>query len=193
MLPIAVGYEDVGAPSFLALTDKQRAFVLALIRHGSGRGKRSLCAKEAGYKGNAGQLAVKAHQLFHDPKIQKALHDATVAYLGSFQLFAIEGICHLAETATKEEVKLKALLAIADRTGFTSVQQIHVIKDDVNTTREQRLAEMAAICIKNPKLLDQLSPAVRAMVESRMTTTRAAANSRFSKLMSPCIPKAPLD
>jgi hypothetical protein len=168
MMPIAVNDHDIAAPSFRALTDKQRAFVLALIRHGSGRGKRSLCAKDAGYKGDANQLAVKAHQLFHDPRIQKALHDATVAYLGSFQLFAIEGICHLAETATKEEVKLKALLAIADRTGFATAQQIHVTKEDVNQTREQRIATMTAMCVKNPKLLDVLSPAVRALVESRM-------------------------
>jgi hypothetical protein len=168
MMPIAIDDEDIAAPSFRALSDRQRAFILALIRNGSGRGKRSLCAREAGYKGGAAQLAVKAHQLFHDPKIQKALHDATVAYLGSYQLFAIEGICRLAETATKEEVKLKALLAIADRTGFASVQQIHVAKEDLNTTREQRLAEMTAMCIKNPKLLDQLSPVMRATVESRM-------------------------
>ena len=169
-MPIAVNDHDIAAPSFRALTDKQRAFVLALIRHGSGRGKRSLCAKDAGYKGDANQLAVKAHQLFHDPRIQKALHDATVAYLGSFQLFAIEGICHLAEAATKEEVKLKALLAIADRTGFATAQQIHVTKEDVNATREQRLAEMTAMCIKSPKLLDVLSPAMRAVVECRMNT-----------------------
>lgn len=173
MTPIAVDDVDIAAPSFRALTEKQRAFVLALIRRGSGRGKRSLCAKEAGYKGDAGQLAVKAHQLFHDPKIQQALHDATVAYLGSFQLFAIEGICRLAETATKEEVKLKALLAILDRTGFATVRQLHVTKEDVNQTREQRIAAMTAMCVKNPKLLEVLSPAIRTLVESRMNSVLA--------------------
>ena len=169
-LLVPVSEQDIGAPSFKALNERQRKFVMALIKHGSGRGKRALCAKEAGYQGNDDALKATAWRLFHDPAIQQALHDATVAYLGSQQLMAIEGIAELAETAKDESVKLRALLAIADRTGFAAVQQINVTKEDKNVTHEQRIAEMVAMCVRNPKLLDSLAPPMRAMIESRMDT-----------------------
>jgi hypothetical protein len=111
---------------------------------------------------------VSPNKLFHKPGIQKALQELAPTHLVSFQLMAIDGIAQLAENAKDEAVKLKALLALADRAGLPPVQRMRPIDKDLNQAREQRLAQMAAMCAKNQELLGCLSPPVRALIEERL-------------------------
>ncbi len=154
------------APFFHALTELQQRFVLALVQYGSGKGNRARCAKVAGYQGDDNTLRVCAHNQFHNPKVQAALHEIAQAHLGSFQLFAIDGIATLAEGARDEGVKLKALLALADRAGFGTVQKIDVRHEDVNKTNDQILDGMVAVVLKNPALLDKITEPRRSQVEA---------------------------
>jgi hypothetical protein len=161
-------------PSFKPLNERQRKFVWALLKWGSGKGNRTKCAREAGYQGNDDVLGITAVRLFHDPRIQQALHEVAAARLGSFQLFAIENLTVLAETADKEEVRLKATGMILDRTGFNAVQEHKVTHHNETEDREQRLAEMTALCARNPKLLDTIAvPALRALIEQRIAQQSA--------------------
>ena len=162
------------AQAFKELTNRQRAFVMALFRNGSRKGNRQRCAKEAGYQGDSRTLRVTAHKLFHNPSIQNALHELAATHLVSFQLMAIDGISQLAENAKDEAVKLKALLALADRAGLPPVRWVRPINEDLNQTREQRLAQMTAICAKNQKLLTSLDQPIRALIEERLKAVAAS-------------------
>ncbi len=158
------------APAFAELTNRQKAFVMALLRNGSRKGNRQRCAKEAGYQGDSRTLRVTAHKLFHNPAIRKALHELAATHLVSFQLMAIDGIAQLAENAKDETVKLKACLALADRAGPPPVEWKR--QEDSKLTREQRLAQMTAMCTKNPKLLTGLDPPIRALIQERAKAPR---------------------
>ena len=156
------------APALSGLTNRQRAFVMALLRNGSSKGNRQRCAKEAGYQGDSRTLRVTAHKLFHNPAIKTALHELAATQLVGFQLMALDGIAQLAESAKDEAVKLKALLALADRSGLLPIGRVRPINEDLNQAREQRLVQMTAMCAKNRKLLTCLGPPMRALIEERL-------------------------
>jgi len=161
--------ENANMPaSFAALTERQKLFVIALLKWGSGKGNRKRCAKEAGYTGDDNTLRVTAYQLFHDQRIQKALHEVAAAHLGSYQLFAVEGIADMAEGARDESVKLKALLALADRTGFAAAQNINVKHEDVNRSEDQLVEKLVALCMRNPTFIDRVEEPRKALVRAKM-------------------------
>ena len=165
--------DEKDGPAFAALNDRQKQFVLGLLKYGSGKGSRAKIARAAGYEGNDDYVNVQAYRLFHNPLVQRALHEVAAAHLGSFQLMAVDGIASLAESARDEGVKLKALLALADRTGFAAVQQINVTKEDMNVTREQKINEMMSICKRNPKLLDTIPEPTRSYIAAKLEALNA--------------------
>ena len=166
---------DAEMPAFRLLTDLQQRFVMCLLKYGSGKGTRSKCAREAGYTGDDDTLKVTAHVTFHNVKVQRALKEVAAAHLASFALFSIDGIAQLAESATKEEVKLKALIALADRTGFHAIQQIDVRKEDVNRSEDQKIEQMVAICIRRPELLVNIAEPRRSLIEAKIAERNGVA------------------
>lgn len=162
-------------PAFNALTELQKRFVLALLQFGSAKGQRTKCARFAGYQGDDNTLHVVAHQQFHNNKIKAALREMTEAHLMSFQLMAVDGIASMAETARDEGVKLKALLALADRTGFQSVQQIKVQHEDMNRSQDQMLDQMVALILKHPEWIDRIEEPRRSLVQAKIEAMKNAA------------------
>lgn len=165
-------------PAFNRLTELQKRFVVALMKFGSGKGKRTQAAKAAGYQGDGDTLRVCAYQLFHNDNIKQALREITTAHMHSFQLMAIDGIADLAETARDEGVRLKALLAIADRTGFNTVQQIDVRHEDLNRTEDQILERMVALVAKDPARIDMIKEPRRSLVQARLAQLKLPASER---------------
>lgn len=160
--------EAAEAPNFHRLNERQQNFVLALVQFGSGPGARAKCAASAGYAGTDNYLRVQAHRLFHNKAVQAALTEVTDAHLGSFKLFAIQGIASMADSARDESVKLRAFLALADRTGYSAVQRIDVKHEDVNKTNDQILDGMVAVVVKNPALLANIPEPRRSQVEAKI-------------------------
>lgn len=154
--------------SFGALNDRQQQFVLALLRYGAGKTKRSQCARAAGYTGDDATIAVTAHRLFHDPKVRKALNDVASTELLSYQLMAVEGIGKLAESAMDEKVKLKALIELANRTGFAVEQVINVKHEDINKSNDTILEQMVVIGLRRPDLVEQLPEPRRTLVKAKI-------------------------
>ena len=181
---LAVIPDSPDTPAFNLLTDKQKAFVVALMQFGSGKGKRTQCARIAGYDGEDTSLRVIAHQLFHNSNVQAALREITTAHMLSFQLMSIDGIADLAESARDESVKLKALLAIADRTGFNAVQSINVKHEDVNRSEDQMIERMVALVAKNPHLIEMVKEPRRSLVAAKVAALG---------LPSPASQAAPID
>lgn len=155
-------------PAYNALTDLQKKFVVALVQFGSGKGQRTKAARMAGYSGDDNTLHVVAWQNFHNPKIQAALREVTTAHMMSFQLMAVDGIASMAENARDESVKLRALLAIADRTGFVAAQQINHIHEDVNRSEDQLLDKLTALVLKHPDWITRIEEPRRSQIAMRI-------------------------
>jgi hypothetical protein len=66
---------DLG-PAMLALSEKQRRFVLELQHGPAGYGSEVRAARAAGYAGNDDVLRAAAYKTLHHPKVQEALREA---------------------------------------------------------------------------------------------------------------------
>jgi hypothetical protein len=164
--------DDAEMPAFRALTDNRKRFVIGLLKWGAGKGHRTKIAQEAGYQGDERTLAVRAYECFHNKTVQAAMREMAETHLLSFQLMAIDGIATLAEGARDEGVKLKALIALANRTGFQEIQTIDVRHEDVNKTEDQKIEQMVAICMRRPDLLVNVASPRRELIEAKIAERR---------------------
>ncbi|HEV2546521.1 MAG TPA: hypothetical protein VGU20_04240 [Stellaceae bacterium] len=113
-------------PAMRALnSDKQRAFVIALIHTGCTTAR---AAQLAGYSdASQNTLAAKGWQLSHDPKVQAALHEEGIKALRASGVAAIgvlDGIMRNPQEAARDRIAAgKELLG---RGGFAAVTEHNV-------------------------------------------------------------------
>lgn len=98
--------------AFAALTEKQRAFVLAWIATGN----KTQSAREAGYS-EAGAKQI-GHTLSHHPGVKAALDELGHQQLAIEAVRSIATFVKLRDTATKETVRLASAQTLADRGGL---------------------------------------------------------------------------
>lgn len=142
------GQEGLG-PAFLNLNERQRKFVMALFEIGVDT-NHTRAAEMAGYTGTPGTLKVQAHKLFHNPKIQQALHDMSMSQLLGSKMMLTSQLIHLAANASKDSDKLKATLAAMDRIGLHAISEHHVKTENISETKEALIAQLKSFLIKNP-------------------------------------------
>lgn len=133
-------------PAMSALTEKQRRFVLALLENpGVTQGR---AAELAGYENSPGGMRVMGHYCAHHPGVQAALREEAGKRLNSMSVIAANVMMDimLSEDAAPKD-KLKAAMAVLDRTGFAAAQTINVNKtvtDRSGTAILTRLKELAS-------------------------------------------------
>lgn len=110
-------------PAMLKLTPKMRRFVDSLLVSDGVNFTRA--ALDAGYSQNSMEaLAVTAHRLAHDTRIQAAIQEETARRLKSGQLMASRVLIDIAKNESVEpKDRLKAVNSILDRTGHSAVQK----------------------------------------------------------------------
>ena len=158
--------EDPGPSSGAAMariTPLQRRFVMALLMLGDLN--HSQAARLAGCKCcSAASFAVAAHQMFHKPLVQEAIHEQAKVRLASAQIMAASHLVKMANESTNEVTKLKALTAILNRTGHHEVTEHHVHATRVNVNIDQDLQELATLA-KNSGV--PLSPEMQKLLERK--------------------------
>ncbi len=114
-------------PAMLALTEKQRGFVLAMLTIPGCSHSRA--AREAGYSDVKGADRVSGHLCAHNPNVQAAMREEAGKRLNSLSVVAANVMMDimLSEDAGPKD-KLKAAMAVLDRTGFAAAQTINVHK-----------------------------------------------------------------
>jgi len=126
-------------PAMLALTEKQRRFVLELRLGPSGRGSTVRAVKAAGY-GVPGSkdwyFRVQAHRLLYDIKIQEALREVGGRLIRAEAFQSIKNTAAIANNPKHRDC-LKANIALMDRGGF-GIETHH-------TVTVQRTPEMIAV------------------------------------------------
>lgn len=151
-------------PAMQALpSDRQRAFVIALLENGDNNHTRA--AQDAGFAaGSQNSLRVQAHRLAHDPGIQAAMDEEARRRLNSGKIMAVSSLLTLAKSAAKDSDKLKAIEMVLNRTGLPNQSEHKVTVNDVSKTDEEMIARIELLAgklgIDATKLLGHDRPAV---------------------------------
>ena len=141
--PIAVvPAEDSLGPCMLALTQKQRQFVVELCHGPVGYGSEIRACKAAGYQGTENSLKVTAHQVLHNEKVQAALREVGGKIIRAEAFQSIRTTAEIARDIAHKD-RLKANLALMDRGGFT-VETIHHVTVEHIDRNKQAIEELEA-------------------------------------------------
>lgn len=147
-------------PAMQALSDRQRAFVMALIECPGITQHEA--ARRAGYQNSEGGLRVQGHYCAHHPGVQAAIREEAGKRLNSLSLVAANVMMDvmMSEDAAPKD-KLKAAMAVLDRTGFAAAQTINVNKNVTDNSGKaimERIEKAAAELGVDPETLLGLKP-----------------------------------
>ena len=140
-------------PFMMALTHRQRAFVIAYYAAGDGNGSRA--ARAAGFSAKSeNSLKVHAYHTLHSPKVQAAMNEWGRARLQANAPAYIKELHHLAtdRKTVKDEVRLKAALGGLNRAGLggeININQNHQITISFDE-KLMELKRLAALAGDNP-------------------------------------------
>jgi len=117
--------ESAYGPAMRALSPKFRAFVHAKVQQGLSNRR---AAQVAGYSAtNDNVLDQSAYRLSHDPRIIAAIHEETKKLMHSEGANSIRVVVSIRDDLTADApVRLKAALALMDRSGFNAVSEQRV-------------------------------------------------------------------
>lgn len=147
-------------PAMAALTERQRGFVIAMLTIPGCSHSRA--AREAGYSDVAEGAKVRGHECAHNPNVQAALREEAGKRLNSLSVVAANVMMDimLSDDAAPKD-KLKAAMAVLDRTGFAAAQTINVNKtvtDNSGRAVMERIERAAAELGVDPGTLLGVKP-----------------------------------
>lgn len=130
-------------PKMLALTEKQKRFVLELVA--DPLMSRSEAARLAGYSDSSEAAKVTAHRLMHDQRIIDAMHEQAGKRLWAISMKAAYRVDQMLDSED-DKVVLKAAVAVLDRTGFGAQQNINInqtVRDESGKAILNRIEALA--------------------------------------------------
>lgn len=104
-------------PAMLALNEKQRAFVHALLATGGRSYTEAAIAAGYAADGNKNVAAVTGSRLAHDPRVLEAIHEEAVARLHAGAALATSELVKIAGDSTHPK-QVNAITALLDRVGI---------------------------------------------------------------------------
>lgn len=148
--------------AMLALTERQRKFVLYLLETGSDNA--SAAARAAGYGGNDSSIRVTGWRIAHNPKVQAAIREEGLRRMGASVLAVTS---HLVDIATGRETRatvgerLKAMSMVLNRVGLHEMSEHKVSVEHTvdDASMIKRITHLATkLGIDPQKLLGQVTP-----------------------------------
>ena len=128
--------EGAFGPAMVALpTDRQRAFVIALLD--TGGINHTKAAQLAGYEGGTDSLRVTAHRVFHDERVQAAIREEANRRLHAASGLAVCVLVEIASSSPQPKDRIKAAQAILNRTGMHEKTEHKVTTTDISKTDEE--------------------------------------------------------
>jgi len=112
-------------------------------------------ARLAGYGGNHNTLRVQGARLAHDPAIRDAMLEEGIGRLGSAVPVATAVLVQLAQVATKDSTRLKAISMILNRAGIpeATVHNVNVRREESEGEKIERAVRLAKAMGLDPKAL----------------------------------------
>jgi hypothetical protein len=124
-------------PAMQALTERQRAFVIAMFEQGA-KGTYTGAARTAGYGGTPNSLRVQAHALAHSDKVQAAMREEAERRIGGLLPIAHAGLVDIITNPGHED-HFKAIKHAQALSGLAPKQTVVV---EHKTDRATLLAEL---------------------------------------------------
>lgn len=153
-------------PAMKNIRPLQRRFVLALLLIGPVKGNYKRAAIIAGYKDTPGNAANVGFRLMHDPNVSEALmEEAIKAGRASAATLTHAILTDLALNSRKENIRMKAALALGDRFGLPAVSEQHVRVTKTNSPTDVMLAKIREMVRLNPEAIKSVPAPVRALLE----------------------------
>ncbi|HEV2549262.1 MAG TPA: hypothetical protein VGU20_18115 [Stellaceae bacterium] len=175
-------------PAMKALgTDKQRAFVIALVKLGCTVRR---AAQLAGYADNPNSLDCRGYQLSHDPKIQAALQEEGVKALrtsGVAAISVLEEIMRNPQSADRD--RISAAKEVLGRGGFASLSEHNI---NITHRSEAELdAEMEAVGRELGWSEEQIAKAVGRKVKKKRSDEAIDVTEEVTIIEAEPQPRAP--
>lgn len=147
-------------PAMAALTDRQRAFVMAMIElPGITQAE---AARRAGYSDVADGAKVRGYYAAHNPAVQAAMREEAGKRLNSSSLMAANVLLELlSDDKVDAKDRIKAAGMLLDRSGFGAAQTINVnknITDNSGRAVMERIEKAAAALGIDPSTLLGVTP-----------------------------------
>ena len=130
-------------PKMMALSEKQRRFVLELVA--DPLMSRAEAARLAGYSDSSEAAKVSAHRLMHDQRIIEAMHEQAGRRLWAISMKAAYRVDQMLDSEDPK-IMLKAAVAVLDRTGFGAQQNINInqtVRDEGSKAILKRIEALA--------------------------------------------------
>lgn len=142
-MPVTMSEQTEFGPKMRALTDKQRAFVMALVEFPGMSGADA--ARAAGYSDVGEGCKVRASQMRSDQRIIEAIGEQAGKRLWAISLKAAGRLDQLMDSED-DAVALKAALGVLDRTGMAAQQNINInqtVRDESGKAIMDRIRQLA--------------------------------------------------
>lgn len=125
-------------PAMRKLTERQRAFVLALRDAPPVRGGKIEAVRKAGYAGDQASLRVTLHRLSHSPTIQAAIKEVALGMLSSEGVNVISTLLDIVygEIAATAGERLKAAAMVLNRIGMPEQTEHKVVVEHTVSNEE---------------------------------------------------------
>lgn len=135
-------------PAMQALSEKQRAFVMAMIEVPGC--SHAAAARRAGYSDVAEGAKVRGHYLAHNPSVQAAIREESGKRLNAASLTAAGVLMQLlTDEAVEAKDRIKAAGMLLDRSGFGAAQTINVNKTTTDRTGKAIMERIVALASKH--------------------------------------------
>ena len=129
-------------PAMQALNPRQQAFVIALLEQPSAN--QTLAARAAGY--SEASCRQQGYLLFHNEKVKAAMREEATRRLSLYGSMAVDVLKEIAWDRTEEnKVRLKAAVALMDRSGFNPRIDHHVTHHDDPNDRALQIKRLATL------------------------------------------------
>lgn len=134
-------------PHMRGLTDRQRAFVLAVLE--SGKHNFTEAAAAAGYSSKSyNSLRVCASNLAHDSRIQSAMQEEARRRIHSSSIMAVSTLIEIANDDTaKAGDRLKAAGMLMDRCGLHATTEHKMTVENVSRNDREELEKIKATLV----------------------------------------------
>lgn len=166
------GADDYG-PAMTALTERQRAFVMAMIEFpGISQAE---AARRAGYSDKSQGAKVYGHYLAHNPAVQAAIREEAGKRLNSASLTAANVLMQLlTDEAVEAKDRIKAAGMLLDRSGFGAAQTINVNKSVTDNSGRAIMEKIRSLAAKHGLDARQLLGPTKPVVDAEFSEVKSA-------------------
>jgi hypothetical protein len=161
---------DQLGPAMLSCTPLERRFVLAYCEIG-GRSLTEALAMAGSECSSQESLRANSWIMSQRTRVREAMKEVAIHAMNSYSVKAQATIYELMGSRD-EKVRLKAALAVQDRTGMGIIQKMEVTHRDVSKTDDELVRRFVSYVQQSPELMSMVPEPLRPEVMKQLTKSK---------------------